>query len=85
MADYLGQLIQAAREVKVAKASNPRAVQTTQQRQVEVRQNPGAIDSPLTNKPRVAGDIWGYIPGGKKTAAGVAALIVGAFIVKKVL
>jgi len=85
VADYLGQLINAAREVKVAKAANPRAVQTTAQRQVEVRQNPGAVDRPQTNKPRVAGDIWGYIPGGKKTAMGVAALIVGAVIVKKVL
>ncbi len=80
---YLDQLIRAARDVKVAKASNPRSVQTVQQRQVEVRHQPGQGEK--TSKPRVAGDIWGYIPGGKKTAAGVAALIVGAFIVKKVL
>lgn len=84
MSDYLSQLIEATRAVKVAKASAPRAVQTTEQRQVEVRQKPG-VQSMTTSQPRVAGDIWGYIPGGKKTVFGLAALLVGGYVVKKVL
>lgn len=81
--DLLSQLIQASRDVKVAKASNPRAVQTTEQRQVEVRHQPGQGEK--TSKPRVAGDIFGYIPGGRKTVFAVAGLVAAGFIVKKVL
>ena len=83
----LDLLIQSARDYKVARANNPRAVQTVQQRQVEVRNNPGALQKQgsETAKASKLDLVFAAVPGGKATVVGLSFLLVGGFVVKKVL
>lgn len=81
------QLIAAARDVKIAQAQAPRAVQTVEQRQVESRSNVGGniqTAGTLPNNKSGVG-LFGSVPGGKKTVAIIGGLIVAGFLVKKVL
>jgi len=82
----LDDLIAAARDVKIAKAQNPRAVQSVQQRQVEARHNAGVVQN---EQPRpattAATNFMSKIPGGKTTLFALGGLLAAGFVVKKVL
>jgi hypothetical protein len=82
---FFNELVAAARDVKIAKAQNPRTVQTIEQRQVESRSQTGSVAQPAANaKPAPFSSFVAKVPGGKVTVA-VVGLVIGAVIIKRVL
>ena len=86
MSDLVDLLIKSARDVKIAKASNPRAVQTVEQRQVEARQAPGVVqDERSRTSTTSATNLVSKIPGGMATVYVVGFGLLGTIFYKKVI
>lgn len=73
-------------DVKKAQAAQPRLVQTTEQNQVESRQNVGAVTNPpsagTASKSPVAG-LMAKIPGGHNTLMIVGGVLLTGLVAKQ--
>ena len=81
----ISELMQAAKEVEIAKAQNPRLVQTIKQDSVSVDNNVQAQRATAANAAPMPGSFINSIPGGKNTLFIVGGLLFAGFVAKKVL
>lgn len=82
---FLDDMLDAAKKRVITKIENPRAVQTAEQRQVTVQQQPGVSTAAPSSAstPGVQAGILSKVPGGSKTLIILGGSIVGFVVLKK--